>query len=200
MILTPDILAALALYALATSVTPGPNNMMLLASGVNFGFQRTIPHMLGIAGGFALMAIPVGLGLGALFLAMPALHVVLKVIAGAYMLWLAWRIANISTMAEGRAGASPMSFWQAAFFQFVNPKAVFMAITAMSAYTNPEHPFVSVFAVAVVFSLINLPSVGVWAVFGASLRQWLSDPLRLKWFNLAMAALLVLSLWPILRM
>lgn len=196
--LAPGVLAALALYALSTSITPGPNNMMLLASGVNFGLVRTIPHMLGISVGFVIMAVPVGLGLGAVFLAVPALHLALKVIAGAYMLWLAWRIATTPVMAQAREAARPMRFHEAAFFQFVNPKAVFMAITAMTAYTNPDHPFLSVFAVAVTFACINLPSVGLWAAFGAGLRRWLSDPKVLRRFNITMGLLLVASLWPML--
>ncbi|MDP4824073.1 MAG: LysE family translocator, partial [Aestuariivirgaceae bacterium] len=173
--------------------------LMLLASGVNFGFRRTIPHMLGISLGFVFMAIPVGLGLGALFVALPQMQLVLKVVAGLYMLYLGWRIASASVMGEARANARPLTFWEAAAFQWVNPKAVFMAVTAMTTYTNPAMFIPSVLTVAMVFGVVNAPSVSAWAVFGAAMRNWLSDPKRLRLFNISMGLLLVLSLWPMLR-
>ena len=187
------------MYSLATSITPGPNNLMLLASGVNFGFRRTIPHMLGISLGFVIMAIPVGFGLGALFMAVPGLHLMLKVAAGVYMLYLAWRIASASVVGEARANARPLTFLEAAAFQWVNPKAVLMAMTAMTTYTNPQYPVSSVILVACLFGLINGPSVSTWALFGAQMRNYLSDPKRLRVFNISMGVLLALSLWPMLR-
>lgn len=194
-----EALAALALFSLVTSITPGPNNLMLLASGVNYGFRRSLPHWLGISGGFVLMAIPVGLGLGALFLAVPQLHDVLKVVAAIYMLYLAWRIASASVVGEARANARPLTFLEAAAFQWVNPKAVFMAVTAMTTYTNPSLVIPSVVTVALVFGLINGPSVMCWLVFGAGMRNFLADPKRLRIFNISMGLLLVLSLWPMLK-
>ena len=194
-----EVLAALAVYSLATSITPGPNNLMLLASGVNFGFRRTIPHMLGISLGFVIMAIPVGFGLGARFMAVPGLHLMLKVAAGVYMLYLAWRIASASVVGEARANARPLTFLEAAAFQWVNPKAVLMAMTAMTTYTNPQYPVSSVILVACLFGLINGPSVSTWALFGAQMRNYLSDPKRLRVFNISMGVLLALSLWPMLR-
>jgi threonine/homoserine/homoserine lactone efflux protein len=191
---------ALLAYAFVTSVTPGPNNFMLLASGVNFGFIRTIPHMIGIAGGFFLLLIAVGFGMGALFTAFPVAHVALKVAGAAYLLYLAWRIATSRSMGKaGEAGAKPMTFLEAAAFQWVNPKAWVMALTAMAIYSNPERPFLSVWIIAAAFALVNLPSVSTWAGFGTALRGFLSDPRRLKWFNIAMGVLLVLTLWPMLR-
>ena len=195
----PELLIALASYALVMSATPGPNNLMLLASGVNFGFKRTLPHMLGISIGFMLMAIPVGLGLGALFLALPELRLGFKVAAGLYMLYLAWRIASASVVGEAKAPARPLSFWEAAGFQFVNPKAVVMAITAMTGYASGDHVVASVIFVAGFFALINFPSVSIWAVFGASIRDWLSNPVRLRWFNIGMGVALLFSLWPMIR-
>ena len=194
-----EVLAALAVYSLVTSITPGPNNLMLLASGVNFGFRRTIPHMLGISLGFVIMAIPVGLGLGALFMAVPEMHLVLKVVAGVYMLYLAWRIASASVVGEARANARPLTFLEAAAFQWVNPKAIFMAVTAMTTYTNSQYPVSSVIVVACLFAMINGPSVSTWALFGAAMRNFLSDPKRLRIFNISMGVLLALSLWPMLR-
>ena len=200
--MTLDIFAALVVFAFVTSITPGPNNFMLMASGVNFGFRRTIPHMLGIGAGFLSLLLGVGLGLGAVLAAYPALHMALKVAGGAYLVYLAWRIAMARAMANAREGedeARPMTFVEAAAFQWVNPKAWVMAVTAMAVYTNPQAPFLSVLVVATAFALVNLPSVSAWAGFGVALRGFLADPVRLKWFNIAMGALLVASLWPMLR-
>jgi threonine/homoserine/homoserine lactone efflux protein len=191
---------ALLVYAVVTSVTPGPNNFMLLASGVNFGFVRTIPHMCGIGFGFFTLLMGVGLGLGALLTAFPQLHLALKIAGGAYLLYLAWKIAMSRSMGDSKsAGAKPLTFVEASLFQWVNPKAWVMAITAMAVYTNPASPFWSMLMVGVVFALTNFPSVSVWAGFGVALRGFLSDPARLKWFNIGMGALLAVSLWPMLR-
>ena len=198
--MSAEVFLALLGYAFVTSITPGPNNLMLLASGVNFGFIRTIPHMLGVGIGFFVMLLAVGFGLGAVFTAFPALHLVLKVLGSAYLLYLAWRIATTRSLAkEGKAGAVPMTFLEAAAFQWVNPKAWVMALSAMAIYTNPDRPFLSIWIVAAAFALVNLPSVSSWACFGTALRGFLSDPVRLKWFNIAMGVLLVLTLWPMVK-
>ena len=194
-----DTLLALALFAFATSITPGPNNMMLFASGVNFGFRRTIPHLFGIGAGFLSLLIAVGLGLGALLSAYPPAFVALKVAGGLYLLWIAWKIGSSRSMGKGEAKARPMTFLGAAAFQWVNPKAWVMAITAMAVYPDPEQYALTVSIVALVFAAVNVPSVSTWAGFGSALREWLSVPVRLKWFNITMALLLVLSLWPMLK-
>lgn len=195
-----DVFMALLVFAFVTSITPGPNNFMLMASGVNFGFVRTIPHMLGIGAGFLSLLLGVGFGLGAVLTAYPALHVGLKIAGGAYLLYLAWRIGSSRSMSGGEGNSSqPMSFMAAAAFQWVNPKAWVMAVTAMAIYTNPAAPFLSVILVSVAFALVNLPSVSTWAGFGVALRGFLSDPVRLKWFNIAMGLALAVSLWPMLR-
>jgi threonine/homoserine/homoserine lactone efflux protein len=194
-----DAFLALVVFAFVTSITPGPNNLMLLASGVNFGFVRTVPHMFGIAGGFATLLFGVGLGLGAVLKAYPALDLTLKIAGGAYLSYLAWKIAmSRSLTAKGEAKAVPMTFFQAAAFQWVNPKAWVMAVTAMAVYTNPEAPFLSMLLVTAAFAAVNLPSVSVWAGFGMALRGFLADPVRLKWFNIAMGVLLAATLWPML--
>jgi len=194
-----DTFAALVLFAFTTSITPGPNNMMLFTSGVNFGFRRTIPHMLGIGAGFLSLLLAVGLGLGAVLHTVPALYTVLKFAGGAYLLWIAWKIGSSRSLSEGKTSAAPMSFLSAAAFQWINPKAWVMAVTAMATYTNPDLYVVSVLIVGLAFALVNVPSVSTWAGFGSALRDWLSDPVRLKWFNITMAVLLVLSLWPMLK-
>jgi threonine/homoserine/homoserine lactone efflux protein len=166
---------------------------------VNFGFRRTIPHMLGIGAGFFSLLLGVGLGLGALLHTVPVLYTVLKFAGGAYLAWVAWKIATSRSLSEGKSAAQPMSFVSAAAFQWVNPKAWVMAVTAMATYTIPNIYFASVLMVGAAFALVNVPSVSTWAGFGSALREWLSDPVRLKWFNITMAVLLVLSLWPMLK-
>lgn len=195
---------ALVVFAFVTSITPGPNNLMLLASGVNFGFRRTIPHMLGIFAGFTTMVALVGLGIGAALTSVPALHFALKWGGLAYMLWLAWSLLGIGKPAKGLSpGASgqgrPMRFIEAAAFQWVNPKAWMMALGATAAYVPAESPVAGSLFVALAFGLVNLPSVSSWAAFGAALRDFLSEPKRLRVFNWVMAALLVASLAPMLR-
>ena len=192
-------LTALVTFAFATSITPGPNNMMLFASGVNFGFRRTIPHMLGIGAGFLSLLIGVGLGLGALLATVPILYTGLKIAGGLYLVYIAWKIGSSRTLGEGKASARPMTFLGAAAFQWVNPKAWVMAVTAMAVYVDPDSYVWSVIVIGLVFAAVNLPSVSTWAGFGSVLREWLSVPVRLKWFNITMAVLLIASLWPMLR-
>ncbi|SCB57421.1 Threonine/homoserine/homoserine lactone efflux protein [Rhizobium aethiopicum] len=194
-----DTFLALVLFAFTTSLTPGPNNMMLFASGVNFGFRRTIPHMFGIGAGFFSLLIGVGFGLGALLHTVPAAYTALKFAGGAYLVWIAWKIASSRSLGQGKSGAAPISFASAAAFQWINPKAWVMAVTAMATYTNPELYLLSVLIVGLAFAMVNVPSVSTWAGFGSALREWLSDPVRLKWFNIIMAVLLVGSLWPMLK-
>lgn len=197
--MSASTLFALFVYGVVTSITPGPNNLMLLASGVNFGFRRTIPHMLGISLGFGVLLAAVGLGLGAALTAFPPLHLALKIAGAAYLLWLAWKIASARSLSNGKGETSrPMSFLGAAAFQWVNVKAWVMAVTAMAVYASPERPFMSVAIIAVVFTLVNLPCVSLWAAFGQGLRGFLSDPARLKWFNIAMGLALAATLWPML--
>ena len=197
--MTHETLIALALYALVTSVTPGPNNLMLLASGVNFGFRQTIPHMLGIALGFTAMVALVGFGLGAVLTLFPIVFNVLRVLALVYMVWLSWKLASSGSLGSGDAKARPMTFIEAALFQWINPKAWAMALTATTIYTVPDMYYLSVILVAGTFGVINLPSVSCWAGFGVALRGFLSVPARLRIFNVGMAVLLLLSTLPFIR-
>lgn len=193
-----ELLLALTGFAFVTSITPGPNNFMLMTSGVNFGFRRTVPHMLGIAGGFCSLLLAVGFGLGALIHSFPVLETALKVVSVVYLAWLAWKIAFSGALGEAKGeGARPMTFIEAAAFQWVNPKAWAMALAAMAAYVGVESPVASVLLIALVFTLVNLPCVSVWTVFGMGLRRLLSDQRRLRAFNLAMGVLLLLTIWPL---
>ncbi len=192
---------ALLVFAFTSSVTPGPNNMMLLTSGVNFGFRRTIPHILGIEVGFALLILAVGLGLGALFSAEPRLYLVLKVLGGGYLLWIAWHIATTRSLAEAKddTDARPMTLLQAALFQAVNPKAWVMAGGAVAAYQAPDAYIRDSFLIVFAFLAVGIFCTAAWAGFGTGLKGWLADPRRLRVFNITMAVLLVLSLWPMLK-
>ncbi|MDE2429913.1 MAG: LysE family translocator [Burkholderiales bacterium] len=193
---------AFALFALVSSITPGPNNLMLLASGVNFGFRATLPHMLGISIGFMVLVMSVGVGLAGLFKIFPWLYVVLRWAGAAYLLYLAWNIANAgpidSKAHENAHKAGPMSFWSAAAFQWVNPKAWVMALGAFSTYIPATGGFWLVALAAGIFAMINFPSVGMWALFGSKVRHLLKVERNLNLFNYGMAALLVLSLYPML--
>lgn len=191
------VLTALLGFAFVTTVTPGPNNLMLMASGANFGFRRTIPHMIGIAGGIAAMTLLVGAGLMALFDAVPVLHTVLKVLSIGYLLWLAFKVATAAPVEDQAADSRPMTVLQAAAFQWVNPKAWAMVLSAITLYA-PDRSLLSVGLVAAAFTLVCFPANSAWAWLGTVVRQWLSSATRLRVFNIAMAALLVVSLYPVL--
>ncbi|SHM41300.1 LysE family translocator [Phytopseudomonas punonensis] len=196
--MTLELLLAFVAFAFVTSVTPGPNNMMLLASGVNFGLRRSVPHMLGISLGFMVLVMCVGFGLGQVFEQVPALYTVLRYVGAAYLLYLAWKIAG-SGAPDSTAGerGKPFTFLQAAAFQWVNPKAWVMAIGAITTYTPQENFLVNVLLIAGLFALVNCPSVGLWTVAGSLLRNWLRNPRVLRAFNIGMAVMLVASLYPI---
>lgn len=195
--MTFDLLMALTAFAFVTSITPGPNNLMLMASGANFGFRRTIPHMLGISTGFAVMVTLVGAGLSRLFDVFPVAALALKAASVAFLLYLAWRIATAAAPGRDRSASHPITFLQAALFQWVNPKAWAIALTAISVYA-PDCSLMAVVMVAAVFGVINLPSVSSWAVLGQGVQRLLSSYIRLRTFNVTMAALLLASLYPIL--
>lgn len=195
--LTPQLLLALALFAFVSSITPGPNNTMLMASGANFGFRATMPHLSGVAIGFGVMVLAVGLGLGGLFIAFPRLHDVLAVAGGLYMIWLAWKIATAKGLGGGEGTGKPQTFWQAAAFQWVNPKAWAMAIGATTTYVPAEHYNLNILLVALVFMAVNGPCVAIWTGFGVGLRRFLDRPAILRTFNVTMAVLLLASLIPL---
>ena len=189
----------LVLFAFASSITPGPNNIMLLASGANFGVRRTLPHMLGISLGHAFQVSLVGIALLSLFEELPWLQTVLLVLCAGYLLVLAWRIAQAAPPGDAPATAQPMTALQAAAFQWVNPKAWYMSIYAQTNFA-PEGPLViSAVFVALVFAATNLPSVAVWAWGGAQVRKLLQTPRRLRIFNTTMALCLVASLYPMVE-
>lgn len=195
-----EIMTALLAFAAVSTVTPGPNNLMLLASGANFGYWRTLPHMFGIALGMVFMVLTLGAGVVGIFEQVAWSYELLKVLCVLYMLYLASKIARAGQLAKDtKARAKPFSFWQAALFQWVNPKAWSMALTAITLY-SPERNLQNVALVALAFGFVNLPSVSVWVLMGTKLQRWLSNAKRLRYFNWGMASLLVASLYPVLKL
>ena len=195
--MTIELLTALASFCLVSSITPGPNNLMLMASGANFGFLKTTPHLLGVGFGFMLMVFLVGIGLAQLFDNYPIAHAILKVVSVAYLLYLAWKIANAAPISAADSQGTPMRFLQAAAFQWVNPKAWTMAVTAVTVYA-PDTNLISILIVSAMFGLINLPSISLWVVLGQQMARILTNPKRLRLFNWTMAAMLIGSLYPVL--
>jgi threonine/homoserine/homoserine lactone efflux protein len=193
-----EFITAVAVFAFVASITPGPNNLMLMTSGANFGFTRTIPHMMGVTIGFMLMLFLVGVGLIGVFDAVPASYLVLKVLSVTYLLYLAWKIATAAPPGEGSAKSGrPFTFIQAALFQWVNPKAWTMGLTAITVYT-PTRSVEATVAVVLVFGVINVPSISIWTLLGQQLRRILTNKLRLRLFNGLMGVLLIASLYPVL--
>ncbi|MGI4855566.1 MAG: LysE family translocator [Janthinobacterium lividum] len=197
-----DILGALpagVLFAMVMSITPGPNNMMLLASGVNFGFRRTVPHLFGISSGVALLTLSVGFGLGEAFRRFPRLYTVLEVASIFYLLYLAWKIGTSDSVQAGKGERRPMRFHEALAFQWVNPKAWMMVLTAVTTIRLSADFGVNALLMAVVFYLIGLPCICVWAGFGTAMRRLLSRPVWLRVFNIAMALALLATVYPMVR-
>jgi len=170
-VVTPALLLAFVGFAFVSSITPGPNNTMLLASGVNYGFRRTMPHIAGISLGCMVMLLLVGLGLGQAFAAVPLLYNALRYTGALYLLWLAWKIATAGAMTvQGASDGQPLTFWQAAAFQWVNPKAWIMVVGAASTYAPRDQFERNVIVLALLLGLVNAPSICVWAGFGTALR------------------------------
>ncbi|OIO02423.1 MAG: hypothetical protein AUJ49_06090 [Desulfovibrionaceae bacterium CG1_02_65_16] len=215
--MTSELIVSLCLFAFVTSITPGPNNALLFASGVNHGIRRTMPHLLGVQLGFAFMQLVIALGVGYVFKTLPGLYPTLRAAGFAYLLYLAWRIGTSTPpdarRADGTSPASetddatntprsiarPMTFLEASAFQWMNPKAVMMCVTAASTYTMPSHPILGALFVTGVFLVAGMPCVGLWVLLGAAMRGFLQDKTRLRVFNVAMAVLLVASMAPMAR-
>jgi threonine/homoserine/homoserine lactone efflux protein len=179
-----------ATYSFVMSITPGPNNVMLTASGATFGFRRTVPHILGVSAGFSVVLLGVCAGLDALFTRWPDAQTVLRWAGAAYLVYLGWRILRSG---EAKAGHSPkpLTLLEAAAFQFLNPKAWVMTLTAAAMFLPRELGFVTACVYMVgVMALINLPCVTVWALFGSSLRGYLARPTGRIAFNAMMAVAL----------
>ncbi len=193
-----ELLSAFILFAVVMLFTPGPNNVMLMASGVNHGFARTVPHMLGVSLGFALMVFLVGLGLGSLFQIYPWLYDVLKYASAAYLLYLAWVIAMAEPRAGGAEGSRPLTFLEGALFQWINAKGWVIAVGAVTTYAALTRFPVNVIVLSVLFAVLGTLSSATWALFGSGLSPMLRNRRAVRLFNISMAALLVISLYPVL--
>jgi threonine/homoserine/homoserine lactone efflux protein len=195
--MSPALFAGFLVFAFVASITPGPNNLMLMASGANFGVRRSLPHLAGVSLGFGAMAFAMGLGLTGLFRLAPWLYAVLRWGAAAYILYLAWRMATAKGVGQGFAELKPMRFWAAVAFQWINPKAWVMVLGAVTAYAQPQHMTADVGLIAVVFVLVGLPCCFSWTAFGHGIKRWLKRGWTLRAFNISMALLLVASLYPL---
>ncbi len=183
-------------FCLATSISPGPNNIMLMTSGLNHGAGKTLPHLLGIIVGFPLMVAVVGLGLGAVFLTYPELHLAIKAIGITYLLYLAWKMANSSNPNAKESLRNPLTFFQAASFQWANPKAWVIAIGAIATFTSPGNIESQVLKVLFGYITVGSLSMAAWLFFGVFLKSILHNKRHLYYFNISTAALLVLSVIP----
>ncbi len=186
-------------FVVASTCTPGPNNLMVLASGANWGLARTLPHIVGISLGVPVMVVAVGVGIAALFDALPWLHTALQLVAFAYLCWLAWQVATAGRPGEKGGIGRPLTLLQAAAFQWVNPKAWALVLGGMAVFIDPQgNRLFQVLFIALLFGLVCLPNCIAWAVFGRGIARFLADDGRRRWFNAAMAVLLVLSAAPAL--
>ncbi|HLT63920.1 MAG TPA: LysE family translocator [Pseudohongiella sp.] len=207
--MTPEQILALMGFVVVMTGTPGPNNMMLLASGANFGFRRSIPHILGITAGCQILLLAIALGIGQLLIRFPPLELLLKVLCGGALLYLTWGLVKpalvaapapaVDIMDDEPVVTRPLTFWQGALFQWVNPKAWMMMLTAIATYTQPQSLWSNVLLIGLVFAVLGLPVISVWNLFGASLRQFLQNPLRARIFNLLMGVLLLASMYPLFQ-
>lgn len=190
---------AIALFALVASITPGPNNVMLWASGLNFGLRRTVPHIVGIVVGFLSLLVATSSGLGAIFQRAPWLSTTLRIVGSVYLVYLAYRVATAAET-DGPSTARPLTFWEAAAFQYANPKAWLMTITAGSSFIPPDESLArSVGVLAVTFGAVLAPSILVWAGGGTVMGRLLADPRARRVVNVALALLLVWTVWLINR-
>lgn len=198
--MTYELLIGLAIFAFVTSITPGPNNLMLMASGLNFGMRRTLPHMFGVGVGFTLMIFLIGVGLNKILESYPQLNIFLSVISFLFLLYLAYKIANAGTIKDNKTAQEdkPISFLQAAAFQWTNPKAWVMCLSATATYSSDEATILTYALIALIFGLINLPSVSVWVCLGAKLKAFFNTPFRIKAFNYTAAFLLIATMIPML--
>ncbi len=192
-------LLAVITFAMVTAFTPGPNNLMLAASGANFGFRRTLPHIAGITFGFASVFLAAGFGLAGIFAAFPKIYIVLKVLSVLFLVYLAWRIGNAGRT-EGQERDRPISFTQAALFQVVNPKGVSVIVSTLSVYTSDAGSLPSeIGALLIVFVMMTIGATTTWCLFGKAITKIVNTRRKLRLFNVSMAILLVLSIVPIIN-
>ena len=174
--ITGELIAAVSVYYFVMYATPGPNNSILTASGIKFGFIRSIPNIIGISSGHGLQLALVCFGLGSLFSQFPILLEVLKYIGACYLLYLAWRMFGSLNISRTEEKSSPLKYYEAIFFQFVNPKAWVICITAVSLfYPENVNLIIGTLFLVIMSTIINLPSISMWAFGGSIIRRYLSN-------------------------
>lgn len=191
--MTPEALISLFMLAVSLTLPPGPNNVMLASSGANFGVRRTVPHIAGIMIGLPSMFIIVGFFLGQVFEASALLREAIRWLAVGVMLWLAWKIMTSGGISSASGGARPMRYYEAAAFQWINPKAWAMVIAVTAQFISGDNAGTVIPIVTLVFIGVGICSAMVWVGFGAGITRWLNTPGRLMWFNRAMALMIALS-------
>ena len=190
-------IVSLALFSTVAAFTPGPNNLMLAASGVNYGFRRTLPHISGITVGFLLLILAAGLGLARLFIALPELHTILRILSLGFLIYLGWKIAMAGPI-EDASSSKPLSFGTALAFQWVNPKAITVTISTITAYTgNSATPYTDLAIIFVIYAITTIGSTVAWAIAGQMIGHVLKDRKTRRLFNFTMAGILVASLMPV---
>jgi threonine/homoserine/homoserine lactone efflux protein len=192
------LILSVPLFSLAGGITPGPNNIMLLSSGVNFGLRASVPHIIGILIGVLGLQLAIGCGFYGLLKALPWLYWALHFAALGYILYLAWRIATADGLSPSGSATRPLTVLQGAAFQWVNPKAWAIGVAVITTFSSARNPLSDAVLVAVVCSAFTLPSLLIWTLFGRMMRNVLASPRTVRFFNVTMAILLVLSLLPAL--
>ncbi|WP_169568864.1 LysE family translocator [Sneathiella limimaris] len=198
--MTLDMIIALIGFAFVMSISPGPSNFLLMSQGASFGYVRSLPLVTGISAGFLTMVFLVGIGLGEILDTYPVIISVLRYLCGAYVIWLAFQISRSQSIGNPKENDTvpKIGFFQAALFQWVNPKAWAVALIVTVSYTVPENYQFNLLLLIGIFALINIPSISIWAISGALLRRWLSTARRITLFNRTMAVLLIGSMLPVL--
>jgi len=185
---------AIFIFAASTTLTPGPNNLMIMNSGLSFGFRKTLPHYFGICLGFPGMVLGVALGLGAIFTVHPLLKQTLEILGALYMLFLAWKIAHATATNNVLKRSKPLTFFQATMFQWINPKAWIMAITITSLFTLNTNYLINALLISLTCLVVCLPSAAIWCSAGKLLQTILKTPQKRQYFNWTMAGLMVFAI------
>jgi threonine/homoserine/homoserine lactone efflux protein len=192
-----ELFFAFVLFAAVMFFTPGPNNIMVMSSGLTYGFRRTLPHIAGVVIGFAFMVGAVGLGFGTVFIAFPVLQTILKYAGAAYLVYLAVMIAISGPPKPGEAGRRPLTFWQGAMFQWVNVKGWVAIIGTITAYAAIARFPLNIALQVLIFLAMGTASITIWTLFGSGLRPVLTSERAVRIFNIGMAVLLLASLYPV---
>lgn len=191
-----EIYVSILFFCFVTSITPGPNSVMLMASGVNHGARKSLPHYLGIVIGFPLMVAAIGFGLSAVFVDYPVVHQTIKLIGTAYLMFLSWKIANASSPSASQELKAPFTFSQALVYQWLNPKAWVISVGAIATFTSLDNINEAVVVIVLGYIMAGVVSMALWLFVGVYMQRFLSNKSRLKYFNIFMAILLLGSLAP----